>query len=100
MSTPIEPNFVLSYIPTAVDPLLLNITSYEKLLGKLIYLTHTRLDISYSIHCLAQYMHSPLMSHLDCALNVMTLLNGAPSKGFRYNFSDIDNHFEGYGDAD
>ncbi|GJQ90576.1 hypothetical protein Tco_0001715 [Tanacetum coccineum] len=66
-----EPNSFLPYIATKYGPLLDNITGYQKLLGKLIYLTHTRPDISYSIHCLAQYMHSPLKSHFNCALNVL-----------------------------
>ncbi|GJT82046.1 ribonuclease H-like domain-containing protein [Tanacetum coccineum] len=46
------------------DPLLDNITDYQKLMGKLIYLTNTRPDISYTVHCLSQFMHSPLKSHL------------------------------------
>ncbi|GJX16570.1 putative RNA-directed DNA polymerase [Tanacetum coccineum] len=52
-STPMEPNSVLLYVPTDSDPLLDNITGYQQLLGKLIYLTHTRPDISYSVHNLA-----------------------------------------------
>ncbi|GKG08198.1 ribonuclease H-like domain-containing protein, partial [Tanacetum coccineum] len=53
VSTPMEPNSVLPFIPTKDDPLLDNITGYQKLLGKLIYLIHTRPDIAYSVHCLA-----------------------------------------------
>ncbi|GJR24286.1 ribonuclease H-like domain-containing protein [Tanacetum coccineum] len=53
VSTPMEPNFVLPYIATKEDPLYDNVTGYQKLLGKLIYLTHTRPDIAYSVHCLA-----------------------------------------------
>ncbi|GKA81305.1 ribonuclease H-like domain-containing protein [Tanacetum coccineum] len=67
VSTPMEPNYVWPYIATKDDPLLDNITGYQKLLGKLIYLTDTRPHISYSIHCLAQYMHSPFKSHLNYA---------------------------------
>ncbi|GJY11513.1 ribonuclease H-like domain-containing protein [Tanacetum coccineum] len=74
VSTHMEPNSVLSYIATKDDHLLNNITGYQKLLGKLIYLTHTRPDIAYSVHCLAQYMHSPLKSHLNRALNVLRYL--------------------------
>ncbi|GKB53716.1 ribonuclease H-like domain-containing protein [Tanacetum coccineum] len=53
VSTHMEPNFVLSYAPTETDPLLDNITGYQKLLGKLIYLTHTRPNIAYLVHRLA-----------------------------------------------
>ncbi|GKE83906.1 ribonuclease H-like domain-containing protein, partial [Tanacetum coccineum] len=77
-STPMEPNSVLSYIPTKTDPLMDNVIGYQKLLGKLTYLTHTIPDIAYSVHCLAQYKHSPLESHLNCALNVPRYLMNAP----------------------
>ncbi|GJS78106.1 NB-ARC domains-containing protein [Tanacetum coccineum] len=100
VSTPMEPNSVLSYTPSKDDPLLDNITGYQKLLGKLIYLTHTRPDIAYSVHCLAQYMHSPLKSHLNCALNVLRYLKNAPGKGIRYKYPGDMNSLCGYSDAD
>ncbi|GKA02182.1 ribonuclease H-like domain-containing protein [Tanacetum coccineum] len=53
VSTPMECNSVLPYVATSEDPLPDNIIGYQKLLGKLIYLTHTRPDISYFVHCLA-----------------------------------------------
>ncbi|GKE23048.1 ribonuclease H-like domain-containing protein, partial [Tanacetum coccineum] len=46
------------------DSLLENITDYQKLMGKLIYLTNTRLNIFNVVHCLSLFMHSPLSSHL------------------------------------
>ncbi|GJS16758.1 ribonuclease H-like domain-containing protein [Tanacetum coccineum] len=100
VSTPMVPNFVLLYEPTSDDPLLDNITGYQKLLGKLIYLTHTRPDIAYFVHCLAQYMHSPLKSHLNNALNVLRYLKGAPSKGIRYRYPVDKGSIYGYSDAD
>ncbi|GJZ72462.1 hypothetical protein Tco_0636313 [Tanacetum coccineum] len=100
VSTLVEPNSVLPYEPTKDDPFLDNITRYQKLLGKLIYLTHARPDIAYYVHCLAQYMHSPLKSHLSCALNVPRYLKGARGKGIRYKFLDIKNSLNGYSDAD
>ncbi|GJW38483.1 ribonuclease H-like domain-containing protein [Tanacetum coccineum] len=83
VSTSMEPNSVLPYIATKDDSHLDNITGYQKLLGKLIYLTHTRLDIAYSVHCLAQYMHSPLKSHLKYALNVLRYFKNAPEAEYR-----------------
>ncbi|GJX33789.1 ribonuclease H-like domain-containing protein [Tanacetum coccineum] len=55
------------------DPLLDNITEYQKLIGKLIYLTTTRPDIAYIVSCLSQFMHSPLKSHLKTTLKVIRL---------------------------
>nr|GEV49377.1 ribonuclease H-like domain-containing protein [Tanacetum cinerariifolium] len=98
VSTLMVPNSVLPYERTEDDPLLDNIIGYQKLIGKLIYLTHTRPDIAYSVHCLAQYMHSPLKSHLSYALNVLRYLKGAPSKGIRYKYPDIKDTICGYSD--
>nr|GEV44048.1 reverse transcriptase domain-containing protein [Tanacetum cinerariifolium] len=100
VSTPMVPNSALPYEPTKDDPLLDNITGYQKLLEKLIYLTHTRPDIAYSVHCLAQYMHSPLKSHLSCALDVLRYLKGGLGKGIRYKYPDIKDTICGYSNAD
>ncbi|GKE71132.1 ribonuclease H-like domain-containing protein [Tanacetum coccineum] len=54
---------------------------YQKLIGKLIYLTHTKPDISYSVHYLSQFMHKPLRSHLRITLRVLRYLKGNHGKG-------------------
>ncbi|GJT26336.1 putative RNA-directed DNA polymerase [Tanacetum coccineum] len=81
-STPIESKLVIIDKPiNKKDMPLKNITEYQKLLGKLIYLTHTRPDISYVVHSLSQFMHSPLTSHLKLDLRVLKYLKNAPRKG-------------------
>ncbi|GKE33806.1 hypothetical protein Tco_1453128, partial [Tanacetum coccineum] len=70
-ATPLEQNLAISNEPT----------EYQKLIGKLIYLTHTRPDISYSVHCLSQFMHKPLRSHIKIALRVLRYLKSNPGKG-------------------
>ncbi|GJY43002.1 hypothetical protein Tco_0431215 [Tanacetum coccineum] len=37
-----------------------------------------RHDISYVVHCLNQFMHSPLKSHLKIAFKILKYLNGSP----------------------
>ena len=97
--TPLESNLTISNEPSETDPVLNNITEYQKLIGKLIYLTHTRPDIAYSVHCLSQFMHKPLKSHLKIALKLLRYLKGAPGLGIHIQKS-ANTSLEGFVDAD
>ncbi|GKA93034.1 ribonuclease H-like domain-containing protein [Tanacetum coccineum] len=81
------------------DHLLENINDYQKLIGKLIYLTNTRPYISYDVHCLSQFMHSPLTSHLKITFKILRYLKSCPGLGvhvtktsgmFLTAYSDVD----------
>ncbi|PWA81457.1 ribonuclease H-like domain-containing protein [Artemisia annua] len=63
------------------------ITNYQKLVGKLIYLTLTRPDIAYSVHCLSQVMHKPMKSHLRLAFRVLRYLKNEPGLGITFKES-------------
>ncbi|GKB39745.1 ribonuclease H-like domain-containing protein [Tanacetum coccineum] len=76
-----QPNISLSKEPKDDDALLENATDYQKLIGKLIYLTTIRPDIAYTVSCLSQFMHSPLKSHLKIALKVTRYLKSSPGIG-------------------
>ncbi|GJZ20518.1 ribonuclease H-like domain-containing protein [Tanacetum coccineum] len=74
VTTPLPKNYVLAVDESESDKFLKNIFEYQKLLGKLIYLTHTRPDISYVVHCLSWHMHAPLqevISDIQIAANLM-----------------------------
>ena len=54
--TPMEPNLRLQ--PTSVDKLV-NRDQYQRLVGRLIYLSHTRPDITFAVSVVSQFMNSP-----------------------------------------
>ncbi|GKB28249.1 ribonuclease H-like domain-containing protein [Tanacetum coccineum] len=85
VSSPIPANIVLNHKETESDKCVTNVTGYQKLIGKLIYLTYTRLDISYDVHRLSQYMHCPLKSHMSLALRVLRYLKGSRGIGLQIN---------------
>ena len=44
---------------------LVNKGRYQWLVGRLIYLSHTRLDIAFVVSLVSQYMHLPTYEHLE-----------------------------------
>ena len=65
LQTPIEINRKLTL---KEDDLEIKIHLYQKIIGKLLYLAHTRPDISYSVNMLSQFMHNPRRTHYQVAL--------------------------------
>ncbi|GKB21305.1 ribonuclease H-like domain-containing protein [Tanacetum coccineum] len=76
--TPLMSKLVISNEATNNDPILDNITDYQKLMAKLIYMTNTR---PYALHCLNQFMHSPLKSHLKTAFKILRYLKSCSGLG-------------------
>ena len=79
--TPIEANHRLTLDDN--DPKI-EITSYQKLIGKLLYLSHTRPDICFTVNVLSQFMHSPRNSHFQAANQVLRYLKGTTILGLTY----------------
>ncbi|XP_071704401.1 uncharacterized protein [Rutidosis leptorrhynchoides] len=83
VNTPIDAN-VSSY-KGENEEIIKNMSVYQKLVGKLIYITVTRPDISYVVHVLSQFMHAPTVSHLKLAFRVLKYLKGCLGKGISIN---------------
>ncbi|XP_021735713.1 uncharacterized protein LOC110702318 [Chenopodium quinoa] len=54
---------------------------YQRLIGRLIYLTITRPDISFTVHVLSKFMHKPTDVHYQCAVRVLRYLSGTIQQG-------------------
>ncbi|GAA0158728.1 hypothetical protein LIER_15675 [Lithospermum erythrorhizon] len=53
----------------------------RKKTGKLIYLSHTRLDIAFAVSLVSQYMHDPHQGHLDAVYKILRYLKQSAGKG-------------------
>lgn len=88
VSTPMELNQKLTSVefdanmPSShSDAPLKDPTGYQRLIGRLLYLTTTRPDISFAVQCLSQFMHSPKTSHMDATLRLVRYIKSAPGLG-------------------
>ena len=79
--TPIEVNHKLTL--NEAEPRV-EISSYQKLIGKLLYLSHTRPDICYTLNVLSQFMHSPRHSHFQAVNRILRYLKGTAGLGITY----------------
>lgn len=60
---------------------------YQRLVGKLIYLTISRPDISFTVHALSKFMHKPTALHYQASLRVLRYLKGCPNQGVLFAHS-------------
>ncbi|CAJ2644587.1 unnamed protein product [Trifolium pratense] len=54
---------------------------YQRLVGKLIYLSHTRPDIAFSVSVVSQFMHSLFEEHLEAVYKILRYLKATPENG-------------------
>ena len=77
-SVPFDPTIKLSITEgqQLEDP-----SIYRRLIGRLIYLTNSRPDISYAVQHLSQYVSNPFMTHYQAAIRILRYLKSVPAKG-------------------
>lgn len=82
ISFPMEQNLHL----TKSDGVLLsNPSFYRRLIGKLLYLTLTRPDLTYSIHDLSQFLDQPHASHLHAVHRILHYIKAYASQGLLFS---------------
>jgi hypothetical protein len=79
---PMEPNAKLS--KTSGSPLS-DPSSYRRLVGRLLYLTISRPNISYAVQVLSQFMDQPHSTHLDVVHRVLRYIKGSPDQGLFFS---------------
>ncbi|KAI3788698.1 hypothetical protein L2E82_01471 [Cichorium intybus] len=73
--------------------------SYRSLIGRLIYLTHTRPDLSFPVGLLSRFMHNPTKQHFGAAKRVLRYVAGTKSFGLWYE-QNKEFVLKGYTDSD
>ncbi|KAM3407194.1 hypothetical protein ACQJBY_000937 [Aegilops geniculata] len=94
-STPIDQNHKLC--AESGEPV--DKEKYQRLVGRLIYLCHTRPDISYAVSVVSRYMHDPRSGHLETVYRILRYLKGNPGRGLWFKKNGHLN-IDGYCDAD
>ena len=77
IDSPIEPRGMKN----SGDRDLVDIGRYQRLVGRLIYLSHTGPDITFAISVVSQYMHTPRQKHLDIVYRILRYLKKNPGRG-------------------
>ena len=76
-----------------------DVKSYRSLVGKLLYLTHTRPDISFAVGMLSRYMNKPTKRHLGAGKRILRYMAGTAELGLWYT-QCAEWKLEGYSDSD
>ncbi|CAN6713480.1 unnamed protein product [Malus baccata var. baccata] len=84
---------------TTHSEVLSNVTEYQRLVGKLIYLTITRPDISYAVSIMSQFMHVPTSVHMQIVKRILRYLKASVGRGILMTKNDS-TAIIGYTDVD
>nr|KYP54533.1 Copia protein [Cajanus cajan] len=88
VSTPTD--YTTKLHQTAGSPLSdVDASSFRRLIGRLIYLTNTRPDISYAVQHLSQYVSHPTTAHQQAANRILRYIKGSPRAGVFFSSSNI-----------
>ena len=96
VSVPMDPSVHLS---KTTGTLLPSAKPYRELIGRLLYLTITRPDITFAVNYLSQFLSCPTDVHLQAAHRILRYLKSNPGQGLFYS-SDSEICLNAFADAD
>lgn len=73
---------------------------YQRLVGRLMYLAHTRPDLAYALSIVSQFMHNPGEKHMNAVIRILRYLKSAPGKGILFTKNEDFSNVDAYTDAD
>jgi len=73
---------------------------YQRLVGRLMYLAHTRPDLAYVLSIISQFMHNPCEQHMNVVMHILRYLKSAPRKGILFTKNGNHEVIDVYTDAD
>ena len=73
---------------------------YQRLVGRLMYLAHTRPNPAYALSIVSQFMHNPGEQHMNAVMRILRYLKSAPGKGILFSKNTNKQNIEVYTDAD
>ena len=82
VKTPMKQNLKLS---KNIGAEVKDASSYMKLIGRLLYLTITRLHITFVVHRLSQFMAKPRQPHLHAAQRILQYRKGTLGQGLLFS---------------
>ncbi|KAL0539594.1 hypothetical protein IC582_023810 [Cucumis melo] len=94
--TPIEFNCKLG---NSDDQVPVDKEQYQRLVGKLIYLSHTRPDISFAVSVVSQFMQAPYEKHMEAVNKILRYLKNTTGKGLIFRKTNRKT-IEAYTDSD
>ena len=96
VETPMAPNAKLE---AQTERTTIDRGMYQRLVGKLIYLTHTRHDISFFVSIVNQFLNNPMEEQLNAVYRILRYLKGSPRKGLMFR-KTLNRNLEVYTNAD
>jgi hypothetical protein len=75
-------------------------TQYQRLVGSLHYLTHTRSNLAFSVGYVSRFMQWPTMEHQQAVKRIIRYVAGTLDHGLYYPRCPGEAHLVGYSDSD